>query len=39
MEIEYTSLAHWHFYINDYLPDITNDKSDMLKHLNSKCYF
>ena len=39
MEIEYTSLEHWHFYINDYLADITNDKSDMLKHLNSKCYF
>ena len=39
MEIEYTSLEDWHFNINDYLVDITDDKSDMLKHLNSKCLF
>ena len=39
MEIEYTSLEDWHFNINDYLADITDDKSDMLKHLNSKCLF
>ena len=36
MEIEYTSLEDWHFYINDYSADITNNKSDMLTHVNSK---
>ena len=29
-EIEYTSLEDWHFYIKDYLADITNDKFAML---------
>ena len=32
IEIEYTGLEDWHFYIKDYLADITDDKFDMLSH-------
>ena len=34
IEIEYTGLEDWHFYIKDYLADITDDKFDMLSHQN-----
>ena len=34
MEIEYARLEEWNFDINDYLADITNDKFDMLAHVN-----
>ena len=39
MEIEYTGLEYWCFYINDYLANITNDKFDMLTRVNSKFLF
>ena len=32
-------LEDWRFYINDYLANITDDKSDMLTHVNSKFLF
>ena len=35
MEIEYTGSEDWRFYINDYLANITEDKFDILTHVNS----
>ena len=39
METEYTGLEDWHFYINDYLGNITDVKFEMLTHVNSKFLF
>ena len=39
MATEYTSLEDWHVYSNNYLADITDNKSDMLTHVNSEFLF
>ena len=39
MEIEYAGLEDWHFYVNDCLANTTNDKFDMLMHVNLQFLF